>query len=231
MQAKNIKERLKSLIEKASAIDPSLVKRLNQIYRWVKDVKPGSLNAKPYVILFLRQLINDAETRLDIKGSASEEEQQAYFAAMTPTEKYWYGELFPKWLTENDPNFLTWRRKLMAGDFSQEDATLINSITKFTKQRGGTVVQRYVADLAMATDIIVSSRQEQPLCIQLTSLSQEFSLEKSIEWEEKLVFWGIERGLFLSYNPGTTDFVNQIVNLALDNSDNIQTGIYLKLNL
>lgn len=231
MQAKNIQESLKFLIEEASAIDPSLAKRLNQIYRWVKDVKPGLLDSKPYVILFLRQLISDSKTWLDIKGSASEEEQQAYFAAMTPTEKYWYGELFPKWLTKNDPNFFTWRKKLMSGDFSQEDAMLINSISKFTKLRDGTVVQRYIADLAMATDIIVSSRQEQPLCIQLTSLSQEFSLEKSIKWEEKLAFWEIERGLFISYNPGTTDFVNQIVNLALDNSDNILTGIYLKLNL
>lgn len=231
MQAENIESTIKSLIDKAVPIDPNLAKRLDEIRRWVKGVKPGSLKAKPYVMLFLRQVISDTDVWLKLKTLPSEEEQQSALEILKPALKYWYGYLFPKWWSENDPKFYIWRRELMAGEFNQEDATLINSIINIIKQSGGTVVQRYIVDLSMATDIIVSSTQEQPLCVQLTSLSQEFYLEKSIKWENTLLFWGIERGLFLSYNPGTTDYVNQIVNLALDSSDNIQTGIYLKLNL
>ncbi|WP_323313031.1 hypothetical protein [Anabaena cylindrica] len=46
-----------------------------------------------------------------------------------------------------------------------------------------------------------------------------------------VLFLEIERGLLLSYNPGANDFIDQIVNTALDNSDNLNTGIYCKLNL
>ncbi|MBH8563689.1 hypothetical protein I8748_16070 [Nostoc sp. CENA67] len=150
---------------------------------------------------------------------------------MTTTEKYWYSELFPKWLSENDPKFSIWRRKLMTGEFSQNDANFINLISSNIENRGGTVVKRYIADLSMATDIIVSSRQEKPLCIQITSLSEEFYQQKSDDWERTLRFWKIERGLFLSYNPSVNDFGNQIVNIVLYNSVHLKSGIYLKFNL
>jgi hypothetical protein len=230
LQSQEIKERLTSLIEEASTVDPNLEKRLEEIYHWIKDVKLGSLTAKRFVILFLQQIISDSEIWLDIQALASQEEQQAYYGEMTATEKYWYGELFAKWLSENDPKFYIWKRKLMAEEFSQEDASLIDSISSTIKFRGGTIVQRYVADLSMATDIIVSSRQEKPLCIQLTSLSNEFSVGKSDNWETTLRFWEIERGLFLSYNPGTNNFVNQIANIVLYNSDNLKASVYLKFH-
>ncbi|MBW4666249.1 MAG: hypothetical protein KME60_02105 [Cyanomargarita calcarea GSE-NOS-MK-12-04C] len=230
MQSQEIKERLTSLIEEASAVDPNLEKRLEEIYHWIKNVKLGSLTAKRFVILFLQQMISDSQIWLDIQALTSQEEQQAYYGEMTATEKYWYGELFSKWLSENDPKFYIWKRKLMAEEFSQQDATLIDSITSTIKFRGGTIVQRYVADLSMATDIIVSSRQEKALCIQLTSLSNEFSIGKSDNWETTLRFWEIERGLFLSYNPGTSNFVNQIANIILYNSDNLKASVYLKFH-
>lgn len=160
-----------------------------------------------------------------------QEEQQSAFNALTPTLEYWYSYLFPKWLSENDPKFYIWKQKLMAGEFSQEDGDVIKFIANSIKINGGTLVQRYVADLSMATDIIVSSREEKSLCIQLTSLSDEFSQEKFNDWENTLRFWEIDRGLFLSYNPSVTDFVNQIVNVALYNSDHLKTDIYLKFNL
>jgi hypothetical protein len=230
LQSQEIKERLTSLIEEASAVDPNLEKRLEEIYHWIKNVKLGSLTAKRFVILFLQQMISDSQIWLDIQALTSQEEQQAYYGEMTATEKYWYGELFSKWLSENDPKFYIWKRKLMAEEFSQQDATLIDSITSTIKFRGGTIVQRYVADLSMATDIIVSSRQEKALCIQLTSLSNEFSIGKSDNWETTLRFWEIERGLFLSYNPGTSNFVNQIANIILYNSDNLKASVYLKFH-
>ncbi|BAY27097.1 hypothetical protein NIES2100_69180 [Calothrix sp. NIES-2100] len=68
MQAREIKDRLKSLIEEASAIDPRLANRLEEINRWVKDVKPGSLTAKRFVILFLQQMLQDAEVWLRLKS-------------------------------------------------------------------------------------------------------------------------------------------------------------------
>jgi hypothetical protein len=64
LRPQEIKEQLKSLIEAASTIDPSLEIRLKQINRWVKDVKPGSLTAKKFVLFFLQQIIIDARTYL-----------------------------------------------------------------------------------------------------------------------------------------------------------------------
>ncbi|PLZ94044.1 hypothetical protein CEN44_01610, partial [Fischerella muscicola CCMEE 5323] len=221
MQAQDIKQTLKSLIKEASTIDPSLAKRLEQIDRWVKDVKSGSLNGntKRFLRLFLEQIIKDSRLWLDIQALASPEEQEVYYAKMTATEKYWFRELFAKWLKENDPKFIIWRQKLMAGEFRQEDANLLNSVVNSIEIRGGTVIKRYIADLSMATDIIVSSRQDKALCIQLTSLTNKYSQEKSDAWENTLRFWAIERGLFLNYNPGKNDFINKIVNLSLHNSD------------
>lgn len=231
MQGKEIQQKLKSLIEEASSIDPCLARKLDEINRWVKDVKPGSLTAKKFVTLFLLQIIRDAEAWLIVKSLPSQEEQQSAFEALEPTLKYWYSYLFPKWLSETDPKFYVWRQKLMGGEFSQEDARLLESVANSVKRREGSVVQRYIADLSMATDIIVSGRQNKPLCLQLTTLSEQFSQEKSEDWEDTLRFWGIERGLFLSYNPSATDYVNQLVNIALHNSDNLRTGAYLKLSL
>ncbi|MEH1782346.1 MAG: hypothetical protein V7L26_25200 [Nostoc sp.] len=70
-----------------------------------------------------------------------------------------------------------------------------------------------------------------PVLRQPASVSEEFSQEKFDDWENALIFWAIDRGLFLSYNPRATDFVNQIVNILLSNSDNLSIGSYLKFNL
>lgn len=233
LQAQDIKQTLKSLIEEASAIDSSLAKRLELINRWVKDVKSGSLNGntKKFLRLFLEQVIKDSQLWLDIQALGSQEDQEVYYAKMTATEKYWFRELFAKWLKENDPKFIIWRQKLMTGEFRQEDADLLNSVVNSIEVRGGTVIKRYIADLSMATDIIVSSRQEKALCIQLTSLANKYSQEKSDAWENTLRFWAIERGLFLNYNPSTNEFMNQIVNLTLYNSDNLKSSTYLKFSL
>jgi hypothetical protein len=231
LHPQQIREKLKSLIEEASTIDPSLAIKLNQINNWIKDVKPGTLMSKRFVLLFLQQFIRDTEIRLDIKRLTSEAERQDFYESMTPPERYWYGELFPRWLSKNDPKFYIWRKKLMSGEFNQEDEKLINLIADVIKRNVGQVLQRYIIDLSMASDIIVSSIQEQPLCIQLTSQSQEFTQAKSDDWENTLISWGIARGLFLSFNPGESDFINQIVILALDKSDNLNNGIYQKINL
>lgn len=231
MQAKDIKKQLKLLIKEASVIDPSLAKRLEEINRWVKDVKPGSLTAKKFVLFFLQQIIKDALIWLDIQALESPEEQQEYYERMNPTEYYWYRYLFPKWLNQPDPRFSIWKQKLMAGEFNPADTHVLQLIATDIVHREGTFWQCYIADFSMATDIIVSSRHSDPLCIQITSLSDEFSQEKSDNWENTLQRWGINRGLFLSYNPHITDFVNQVVNISLYNSDHLKTGVYLKFSL
>lgn len=231
MYAKDIKKQLRALIKEASVIDPSLAKRLEQINRWVKDVKPGSLTAKKFVLFFLQQVIKDALIWLDIQALESQEEQQEYYQRMNPTEYYWYRYLFPKWLNQPDPKFSIWKQKLMAGEFNQADTHILQLIATDIVQREGTFWQCYIADFSMATDIIVSSRRKEPLCIQITSLSDEFSQEKSDNWENTLQLWGINRGLFVSYNPHITDFVTQVVNISLYNSDHLKTGVYLKFSL
>ncbi|MFB8790227.1 MAG: hypothetical protein U7123_15575 [Potamolinea sp.] len=228
MQAKEIQPKLKSLRQEASSIDPCLARKLDEINRWVKDVKPGSLTAKKFVMAFLLEVIRDSKVWLKIKALPSQEEQQSKFEQMTPSERYWYSYLFPKWLSQTDPKFWLWKQKLMAGEFNQADDHVIKSIATEIVQRECTFWHCYVVDLSMATDLIVSSSQKKPLCIQVTSISEEFLQQKYADWENTLQNWGINRGLFLSYNPRISNFVNQLVNIALDNSDNLRVGSYLK---
>lgn len=228
MQGKEIQHKLKSLIEEASSIDPYLARKLDEINRWVKDVKPGSLTAKKFVTAFLLEVIRDSTVWLKLKSLPSQEEQQLQFEQMTPSERYWYSYLFPKWLNETDPKFFIWKQKLMAGEFNQADDRVIKSIATEIVQREGTFWHCYIVDLSMATDLIVSSSQRKPLCVQVTSISEEFLQQKSADWENTLQNWGINRGLFLSYNPRISNFVNQLVNIALDNSDTLRVGSYLK---
>ncbi|MBW4555297.1 MAG: hypothetical protein KME59_05045 [Trichormus sp. ATA11-4-KO1] len=230
MQAQEIKEQLKSLIEQASSIDTNLAKKLSEINRWVKNIKPGSLTAKPFVLAFLLEVITDSTIWLIIKSLPSEEEQTAKFEQMTPNERYWYSYLFPKWINATDSKFYIWKQKLMAGEFNQGDDDIIKAIAQDIVQREGSVWQRYIADLSMATDLIVSSHQAKPLCIQVTSVSEEFNHQKYHYWQNTLHSWEIERGLFLSYNPKNANYIKQLVNIAMYNSDCLSGGKYLKFS-
>lgn len=228
MQAKDIKEKLRSLIQEAFVIDHNLARKLEEIDRWIKDVKPGSLTAKKFVVAFLLQIIRDANVWLKLKAISNESEQQLEYERMTPTERYWYSVLFPRWINGTDPKFLIWKQKLMSGEFHQADAHILQLVSESIIRRGGTVWQCYIADLSMATDFIASSHQTKPLCIQITSLSEDFSQEKYHNWLNTLQRWGIERGIFLSYNPLNPNFCEQLVNMALYNSDNLPNRKYIK---
>jgi len=230
LQAKDIKDKLHSLIEQSSSIDPNLARRLDEINRWVKNIKPGSLTAKPYVLAFLLEVITDSTIWLIVKSLPSPEEQQAKFAQMTANERYWYGYLFPKWINASDSKFYIWKQKLMAGEFNQGDDDIIKSIAQDIASRDGSFWQRYIADLSMATDLIVSNHNQQPLCVQVTSVSKELHQQKYQAWENTLRSWEIQRGLFLSYNPQDANFVNQLVNVALYNSDYLAGGKYLNFS-
>lgn len=230
MQAKEIKDKLNSLIEKASTIDPQLAKRLNEINRWVKYTRPGSLTAKPYVLAFLLEIITDSRIWLIIQSSPSAAARQEKFDQMTANERYWYGYLFPKWINSTDAKFYIWKKKMMAGEFNQIDDDIIKSIAQNIVRREGDFWQRYIADLSMATDLIVSNHQQKPLCIQVTSVSEEFHGQKYERWQNALQMWEIERGLFLSYNPGEMDFIHHLVNVVLYNSDHLSEGKYINFS-
>ena len=75
---------------------------------------------------------------------------------------------------------------------SSEDEDLLERISNNIKSRGGYVVRRYIVDLSMTTDIIVSKRDEKPLCIQITSLADEHYQHKSHNWENVLKYWEID---------------------------------------
>ena len=228
MHSLEIKAQLKSLMKKASSIEPCLAKRLDEINRWVKDIKPGSLTAKKFVMAFLLEVIRDADVWLKLKGLSSPELQDSAFEQMTPTEQYWYGYLFPQWLNSSDPKFYIWKQKLMSSEFSPADDDILKSIVQTIESRGGTVWRCYIADFSMATDLIVSYRQRKPLCLQVTSVSNNYSQKKYENWQNTLQMWVIDRGLFLSYNPGKPDFLEQLVTITLHNSDFLPLGRYLQ---
>ncbi len=179
---------------------------------------------------FLLEVITDATIWLIIKSLDSEAEQKSKFQEMTPNERYWYGYLFPKWINATDSKFYIWKKKLMAGEFNQVDGDIIRLIAQSVVRREGSFWQRYIADLSMATDLIISNHQQKPLCIQITSVGEEFSRQKYLDWQNSLQLWEIDRGLFVSYNPGDENFIYQLVNVALYNSDFLAEGKYLNFS-
>jgi hypothetical protein len=228
MQPQEIKKELKFLRDQASLIDPNIAKKIDEINRWIKDIKGGALVNKKIVLLFLLQVVKDFKVILALKSLTNEADRQFNLDKMTPTEKYWYSDLFPKWLQQNDPKFYIWKQKLMSGQFSQEDQEIIILLSQRIRNKGGSTFQRYIVDLSMATDLIVSYNRDNPLCVQLTSLSDQYNKNKYQDWQNTLKYWGIDRGLFLNYNPSDENFVTQLVNLATYNSDHLKSGTYLK---
>lgn len=230
LQIKEIINKLRDQIETAGAVAPQEAEKLKKILNWVEKEKPGKLTARKYVLLFLKQLVLDLEAWLKIQSLSAAEKSEA-LKRMSPTQRYWYSELFPQWLRTYDPKFYKWKRSLMKGEYPDADRELIKALLDEISSRQGDGVSRLIADLSMATDIIVSNNQENPLCTQLTMSADEYTQEKEANWEETLRYWGIERGLFISYNPALEDYLTQVVNVAKYNSDNIKQAKYQKFRI
>ena len=224
------KEIMEKLSELTGKVAPKERKRLDDIERWAKSKTLGELTARKYVLLFLNQLVLDIEAWLEIESLSAAEKSEA-LKGMSPTLRYWYSELLPQWLRKYDPKFYKWKRSLMKGEYPDADRELIKALINQISSRQGDGVSRLIADLSMATDIIVSNNQENPLCTQLTQSADEYTQEKEVNWEETLRYWGIERGLFISYNPALEDYVTQVVNVAKYNSDNIKPEKYQKFRI
>ncbi len=226
VRAEEIKNELKRLSRLAASVEPGLANRLEEMSRWVKDKKPGLLVRKKTVLLFLLELIEDARFWLDIKA-LTPETRQAVFDRMTPSQRYWHGYLFPKWFNEPDPKLSIWKQKMMAGDFREEDYPLIKLLLYHAQKSGGSAVRRYIIDLSMATDLVVSGHLGVPLCVQLTTIASDLAIDKKQAWEVTLRYWGIERGLFVSFNPGNQpDIVGFLADEILRQSDELPSVCY-----
>jgi len=231
LQIKEIINKLRDQTETAGVVAPQEAEKLKKILNWVSKEKPGKLTARKCVLLFLNQLVLDVEAWLKIESLPTSAEKNEALKHMSPTVRYWYSELLPQWLRNYDPKFYKWKRSLMKGEYADADRELIKALIGQISSRQGDGVSRLIADLSMATDIIVSNNQENPLCTQLTQSADEYTQEKKSSWEETLRYWGIERGLFISYNPAIEDYVNRVVNIAKYNSDNIKPAKYQKFRL
>lgn len=102
----------------------------------------------------LTELVLDSGYWLELKGLTSEEKQRLYKREKTtPAEQYWYDLLFPQWFNEPDPQLPRWKQEMMAGNFNQNDAALISSLSNEIERLGGSYIWRYILDLSMATDL------------------------------------------------------------------------------
>ena len=227
MQAGELEPKLKHLSCLAWSTEPALAQRLDEVTRWIKDIRPGLLMQKGVLVGFLLELIKDGEFWLKLQ-SLTDEERQLFLSHLPSPVRYWYENLFPKWFNENDRKFYIWKQKLRSGEFNQEDAELLKSVARQIKSRDGCVVHRYIADLSMATDVIVSSSTGKPLCVQLTTMSGELCNHKYKEWKDTLQQWKIRRGIIVCYNPGQDRSVIQLVNLVLHNSRHLTEAKYIK---
>jgi hypothetical protein len=199
----SLKTDLEKLIITANSTEPLLAQRLKDLMSWIGKKKDGFLMSKPYVLDLLTELTLDSELWLSLKRMTPDEKQKFYNQEeITSAEQYWYDFLFPQWLHERDPKLPIWKQEMMAGNFHQNDETLINNLSQSIEAYGGSCMWRYILDLSMATDLAVVGSLNIPLCVQLTTSTSD---SKRINWEEVLRHWGIERGLFVRFNPRSLD--------------------------
>lgn len=220
-----IRIELIKLIEETLPLFPKLSQRLSEMNRWIVRKKSGLLMSKPHVLQLLEELITDATFWFEVQ-LLPDEDRESEFAQLSPTEKYWYKYLFPTWINETDPKIYIWKQKLMAGEFEKSDASLIEKICQEIENLGGDTFNPYIADLSMATDFIASGMSELPLCVQLTSVRDSLNQTKQDDWLSTLKYWGIKRGIFISFNPTLNKVELNISQNVFQCSDHIEDNCY-----
>ncbi|MBD2415308.1 hypothetical protein FACHB389_17695 [Nostoc calcicola FACHB-389] len=225
-----IRFELIKLIEETQAIFPNLSLRLDEMRRWIADKRSGLLMRKPHVMQLIEELLRDATFWFEVQ-LLPEEDREAEFALLSPTEQYWYKYLFPAWINERDPKLSTWKKKLMAGDFEGSDASQIDKISQEIEFLGGDTLNSYIADLSMATDLIASGVKDLPLCVQLTSVRDVLAQTKQADWLSTLKYWGIKRGVFISFNPTLNQVESKIGQYIFQYSDRISENCYPVVNM
>lgn len=228
MSAAYIRVSLEALIIQAQTIEPCLHKRLINLRSWIKKKTDKELNQKSSVIGLMLEVISDSIFWLELKPLTVAQKQQVYTNLnISPAEQYWFDVLFPLWFNEPDPKLDSWKRELMKGNFSRDDERVILSITNEIELLGGSCLWRHIADLSMATDLLAMGMTANPLCVQITTLALQYLSQKKSKWENTLRHWGIQRGLFISYNPMPLDTAaNRIAVVVLQHGDSLPLGCY-----
>jgi hypothetical protein len=226
INASQIKPEFDSVIAHAANTEPQLADRLRQLSRWVKGTKPGSLTKKKFVLGLLVEVLQDAKTWLKVKDMDDEEKQAYYYEAeLTPPELYWYETLFPLWFRISDPKLSIWTKKLMAEEFSSSDGADIVGFVGELEDIGASVFYRYILDLSMSTDILVSGSCNKPLAVQLTKTNPQLLSEKQNEWNRTLIYWSIKRGVLFSQSPSHP--IRESAKSLVRHSDSLSDGCYV----
>lgn len=231
IQAEQIEIKLKELTIKARSINPNLASKLKNLCHWIKGKSPGKLREKKYVAAVLIELIQDLEIWF-LLNQLSKNEKELVFSNKTPAEKYWFDFLLPQWFDKEDKYLPCWKQKLMKGEYNDDDEPFRNTLSHEIKKFQGYSLWRYLLDLSMATDIIVSYTSSNPLCVQYTKSSPENTVDKKEKWENTLSYWGIRRGIFVCVHPNSKiQGLKKLVNLSLIQSDVLLDDCYIVFNI
>lgn len=228
LSPKDIKQYLDAVIETATGQEPLLAKRLKDLRKWISEKKEGLLMSKPQVLDLLTEIILDSELWLNLLELSPDERKifdENY--KLNSAEKFWIDELFPSWFREKDPQSPIWKQKIMAGKFSQNDEQLISELQEEIENKGGNALWRFILDLSMATDLLVVGHLEKFIGVQLTTSSGRWLQEKKSNWEEILKYWGLKRGLLVSYSPNHLNY-SYLAGVILQDSDNLPDICYIE---
>lgn len=228
LSAAEIRVRLEALIIEAQTIEPCLQERLINLRSWIKKKTDKELAQKSSVVGLLSEVILDSRFWLAIKTLTTEQRQQFYTSMrISPAEQYWFDVLFPLWFNEPDPKLNSWKRELMAGNFSQSDEQIIRDVSREIELGGGSCIWRHTLDLSMATDLLATGLANNPLCVQITTGNIHNLDEKKPKWESTLKHWHIQRGLLISYNPVPNNTAaKRIAVVVLQNGDSLPLSCY-----
>lgn len=228
LQANEIKPRLQLLKKKALLIEPKLAARINEIGTTLSTYKNEILDKKRFLIGFLNEFYYDIQTYIyDIKPILNlpqgEIDNFCQQKNISVTEYHWYSVILPNWLSQKDPKFSDWIENLIEEEYSGSDEDLIIAITKTINARtDGSASNRYILDLSMATDLLVSHVPStfEPVFVQLTGTAilrdgqrnPDF-LKKQQKWNHTLSCWGIRRALLVSHDA-QVNIPNNLLKLA-----------------
>lgn len=228
LQANEIKPRLQLLKKKALLIEPKLAARIKEIGITLSKYKNELIDKKRFLIDFLNEFYYDLETYLYtiqplLKLSPAEREKFRQQKNISVTEYYWYTVILPNWLSQEDPKFSYWIEKLIQEEYTGSDEDLIFNLTKTINSRtDGSASNRYILDLSMATDLLVSHVPStlEPVFVQLTGISNlrdgqlnpDF-LNKQQRWNNTISCWGIKRALLVAHDAQVNS-PNNLLKLA-----------------
>ena len=201
------------MIIEAKPLYPKLADKLENLQRWIRKKKDGQLKNKKYVISVLYQLLKDVKFYLFINKMSKDVKKEFVKNKLGRSEQYWYETLFPQWFMKEDKYLPTWKQKLVADEFTDDDDEYREELIKLVKQQDGGTCWRYILDLAMATDMIINSDSGYPICVQYTTNATEHTEAKIADWNKIIFYYNINRAIFVHFNPKDRD--NSLIKLVM----------------